>query len=104
MSPEGIVPSGDCFLSSHCCMACEDFDGGHTVLFGQLECIVDNDWASASTGILLWLLVDLNPADKYPQQFGCQLGHLNILFCLDHKFLYAFLPHIYFANVFGNSC
>ena len=50
MSPEGILSSGDCFLSSLCRRACEDFDGGHTVLFGQLERIVDNDRVTTGTG------------------------------------------------------
>ena len=76
MYPESRMLSGYCFLSSHCCGTCEDFDGGHSILLRQLECIVNNNWVSASAGILFRFLVHLDPADKYPQQFGCQLGHV----------------------------
>ena len=34
MFPESILLSGYCFLSSHCCGTCEDFNSGHTVLLG----------------------------------------------------------------------
>ena len=34
MYPESRMPSGNCFLSSHCCGTCEDFNSGHTVLLG----------------------------------------------------------------------
>lgn len=43
MYPKGILPFGYCFSGGFSCRACKDFDGGHTVLFGQLERIVDSD-------------------------------------------------------------
>ncbi len=102
-SPEGVLSSGDCFLSSLCRRACEHFDGGHPVLLRQLKRIVDNDRVTAGTGILLRLLVHLDSADKYPQQFGGQLWHLDIRFCFVHKFLYAFFPHIHLIDALGNG-
>ena len=104
MYPESRMLSGYCFLSSHCCGTCEDFNSGHTILLRQLECIVDDNWVSCCSGILFRLLVYLNPADEHSQQFRCQIWHLQVFLCFVHKFLNALFPHIQFIDALSNGC
>ena len=57
----------------------ENFDGRDAFLFGKSEGVVYADRVAHRSGGFLELLIHLYSADKYSQQFGDQLRHLNIL-------------------------
>lgn len=65
MYPEGILPSGYCFLGSLFDWEYHLVYRRHPILFGQLECIMDNDRISTGTGIFLELFIYLDSAYEY---------------------------------------
>ena len=54
---------------------------------------MDDDGISAGTGIFFGFLNYLNFADEDTEQFGSELGHFNILFCLGDKLIDIMFTH-----------
>ena len=67
-------------------------DGG--ALSWIFECVVDDDGVSTGTGIFLGFLHHLNLADEDSEQFGRELRHFDILFCLGDKLIDVMLKTV----------